>query len=1122
MSIVGSNILAGAAGQGGGYVIEESLRFNSSQSSYLNRTPATTSNRTTWTWSGWVKRGALGVNQMVFQANAASGTTDNNRFLMYFTSGDKLSIDGALRVFRTTSAVFRDPSAWYHIVLTVDTNNATTDNRMLLYVNGVLQSLSTNYALTSGQLLAVNDTLPHYFSYLSGSNFFLDGYLTEVNFIDGQALTSSDFGEYNATTGVWQPVGYTGTYGTNGFYLPMKLDNTTEGFNTVTWVGNDSINKISGVGFSPDLVWLKTRNIARDNYLYDSVRGTTVSLTSNNTAADLASGGEFDSFDTDGFTVKFNAGLGRTNYAGREYVAWCWDAGDTTVSNTDGSITSSVRSNPAYGFSVVTYTGNGTGGATVGHLLGTAPKMVITKNRSASANWLVYHETLGATKYLGLNQTISAQTNIVAWNNTAPTNNVFSIGADSSVNGSGNSMVAYCFSEIAGYSKFGSYTGNGSTTGPVIAMGFKPAFVMYKRIDSAGNWNIVDGTRSAVNPVNTLLRANLSNADETNTVYNQDFTATGWEIKSTNVDINASGATYIYMAFKDTREYAFWLDDSGNNNDWQPNGGITTGSTVTDTPTPYADGGNYAVLNPLSATNISASDANLKITGGGTYERAPAATIGMTAGKYYWEITQLVTDGSSQGIGIATTGYNPLNSLGSDAFGWQFVTRSNASFNGKILHNNSYGATDYGDVTTNDVVMMAFDADTKEWWVGKNGAWFNSGDPAAGTGEVLTLTGSTFFPAVSLYSTASFAANFGQRPFAYTPPTGFKSLHTGNLLDVAIENGSEYFNPVLYQGNNGASLAVTGAGFQPDLVWIKNRSTSNNHNLVDSVRGVNLTLFSNTTDDEDTSTERVTSIDADGFTVGTNNGVNANDTYVSWLWKAGGAAVTNTAGSITSQVSASPTAGFSVVTYTGNGTSGATVGHSLGVAPAMFIIKRRTAANSWIVYHQSSGATKMILLDSTVAESTTIAPFNNTAPTSSVFSIDGLNGYSPVNASANDYVAYCFSEVPGYSSFGSYVGNGSADGPFVYLGFRPAFVMVKQSNASGRNWSIWDGKRDTSNVVTNRLLPNTTNADVVADDLDFLSNGFKIKRTGGDFNASGGTYIYMAFAENPFKNSLAR
>jgi hypothetical protein len=303
-------------------------------------------------------------------------------------------------------------------------------------------------------------------------------------------------------------------------------------------------------------------------------------------------------------------------------------------------------------------------------------------------------------------------------------------------------------------------------------------------------------------------------------------------------------------------------------------------------------------------------------------------------------------------------------------------------------------------------------------------------------------------------------------------------------------------------------------------VWIKSRTSGIHwHVLFDTIRGANNFISSNRTDAEGTG-NFMSSFDADGFTVDATGGAtNTNtDSYISWNWKGSdSSAVSNTDGTITSTVSANTDSGFSVVTYTGTGAN-ATVGHGLGTSPSVFICKARSQTSDWQMYHAGIGATQLIKLNTTSAAITN-AIWQNTAPTSSFFYI----GASPsINASGENNVAYCFAEVEGFSKFGSYTGNGSADGPFVYTGFRPAFVMVKRTNSTGE-WLVNDSSRDLYNPEISYLQPHRSDAEgTLNPSLDFLSNGFKFKTTNANYNASGGTYIYMAFAETPFKQSLAR
>jgi hypothetical protein len=388
------------------------------------------------------------------------------------------------------------------------------------------------------------------------------------------------------------------------------------------------------------------------------------------------------------------------------------------------------------------------------------------------------------------------------------------------------------------------------------------------------------------------------------------------------------------------------------------------------------------------------------------------------------------------------------------------------------------------------------------------------------------LTDGPYFPAIgdgSATTTFTAVANFGQRPFAYTPPTGFQALNSANLPAPVIADGKEHFQPALYTGN-GTTQAIGGLEFSPDFVWIKSRSSASWwHALFDAVRGAGLYLHTNNTDAEGGGgTSLLTSFDSNGFTLNVSpNGTvnNAGDTYVAWNWNAGGSTVTNTDGTITSQVRANTDAGFSIVSYS-QGASGATVGHGLGAAPDMIIAKSRTVAGTnFAVYHSLVGKDWALELSSTNAAISLANYWGASTPSSATFGV-ATTGFAN---NTGDMIAYCFHSVDGFSKFGSYTGNGSADGPFVYTGFRPAFVMFKRTDAASQ-WGIFDTKRSADNVAVNLLYPNNSSAETTTAgrDMDMLSNGFKLRGTSGDSNASGGTYIYMAFAENPFKTARAR
>ena len=344
-----------------------------------------------------------------------------------------------------------------------------------------------------------------------------------------------------------------------------------------------------------------------------------------------------------------------------------------------------------------------------------------------------------------------------------------------------------------------------------------------------------------------------------------------------------------------------------------------------------------------------------------------------------------------------------------------------------------------------------------------------------------------------------------------------------------IDDPSAYFQTALYTGNNTANHAITNDGnsdLQPDMLWIKSRDAAHSHWLVDSNRGVNKGFFVEATDAEKTSlaTKDVASFDTDGFTVGVtyhSSSTNSNaSTKVAWQWKAnGGTTSSNTDGNITSTVQSNQDAGFSLVTYTGNGSNNQTIGHGLGVQPSWWIVKRRDSTGDWWFGASSilGGTSNYLKLNSTAGNAEINNIWGDSPTSSTLFRVSNNAG---LNASGGTYVAYLFANKQGYSKFGKYIGNGSnTNGAFIYTGFKPAMIIVKRTDANAHNWFIWDTKRAPSNMVEAVLYPNATSSEGTLFQIDILSNGFKHYNNYGSTNVSGGTFIYMAFAENPFTTS---
>jgi hypothetical protein len=593
------------------------------------------------------------------------------------------------------------------------------------------------------------------------------------------------------------------------------------------------------------------------------------------------------------------------------------------------------------------------------------------------------------------------------------------------------------------------------------------------------------------------------------------------------------GTNGFYLNFKDpTSTTTIGYDYSGNSNNWTANNiSVTAGTTydsMVDSPTNYGTDtgvggevrGDYCTFNPLNATDTTFSNGNLRmVTASPGYGRPQLSTFGIASGQKFYAEFVVTSVGASSDVtigiddgSIVPAYYSNSGSTSGLPANFRGYRNGGGTYVGSTYTSGSPGIS----YTNGDKISVAVDRSANQITYYKNGSSVYTQSIASSVDQyylcVMTFTGS-----------ADLTLNAGQTAFSYTAPSGFKALCTQNLPTPTISNGANYMAASLYTGT-GASLTVSNAvnsiSFQPDMVWIKSRSAATDNKWTDSVRGVTKGLVSNTTAAETTDTNGLTAFGTTGFTVGSDtNYNNSGATYVGWQWKASGSTVSNTSGSITSTVSANTTAGFSILTYTGTGATG-TIGHGLGATPSMMIVKKRSNAGSWKMYHASLGNTQIVEVNDTGAAQTSSTYWNNTSPTSTLITV-GSNG--DINASGETYVAYCFAAISGYSAFGSFVGNGVVDGPFIYLGFRPRYVLVKVSTAAA-NWAVIDSSRDPYNVMSNRLFPNSAlnEAPLVDPTYDFLANGFKLRTDNATENYSGQTIIYAAFAENPFTLARAR
>jgi len=1401
-------------------VAGQSLRFEEDDSAYLSRTPSTAGNRKKFTISAWVKRANLSSGQdIIMQCGTESG--GNQRAWFYFTGSDTLtfmfgnSASNSVGYEYYTDAVFRDPSAWYHVVAVIDTdntneyNNTAGTNRIEIYVNGEFQTLVRyRSAVPSGYANGrINSTIEHYIGrgYYAG---YSDFYLANYTFLDGQALGPTNFGEYSDT--LWKPKADSAiqalTFGTNGFYLPFKQTTEAEGFSAVNYIGNGSTNGIEGIGFKPDLLWIKSRNDtshhnlydsvrglsagtlmsssanaedsvqrivslnssgfttspinysytntsgypyiawawdAGDNlaatgftavtyngtgtkqsisglgfepdllwiknriggnshYLYDSVRGINKGISSNSSGSEDTNSSQLAGFDADGFTVPDDS-AGYNNYSGRKYIAWAWDAGTgSIVSNTNGTISSSVKvntakgfsiatyignatdgatighglsqspdmiivkdrtnsafwrvmhkdidytndtlyldadygetaddrvkafssttftitggggvngsgrnhvaycfhgvsgfskfgsysgtgsagnaitglgfrpafvmikrkdaadnwvmfdnvrdpinsaekylladsanaeatfstvkidfdsdgftlqgsanninnasgtyiymafaggqdlvsplntngtidsrvkANTAKGFSIATYTGNGSSGATFGHGLGVTPDMVIVKRRDGANSWQVYTSILGATKFLELHSTGGEQTATNRWNDTAPSSSVVTLGDNSNVNSNGGTCVAYSFASITGYSKIGSYSGTGSSGNSITGLGFKPAFLMIKRTDTSSSWSMHDSTRNVNNPRNSSVWAESNSSEGTSSDYNINFDSDGFTINTSNAARNASGGSYIYMAFADTRNATFFGDTSGNGNNWTPNA-LNNTDVVPDSP---VSGSNFAVMNPLDNIGTSNfSEGNLKVgSSTGSDQQKTRSTFSVSQ-NFYFEAYRV--DGGTQNfnVGVATA----TADIGS------------TSNTGVYTKNYSGGA--------GDVLMFAYSATANALWTGINGTWDNSATVAeieAGTTTNATHTSIADEPIAAVYidqassysgriifnfgQDSSFASNStpqgntddgGVGDFFFQPPSGYLALTTGNLPTPTITTPDEYFNTVLYTGNSTTGHAITGVGFQPDWTWIKLRNGASGHRLVDSVRGTTKYLDVSGTAAETTETDRVTSFDSDGFTLGNSATVNGGFNYVAWNWIAGGS-------------SPSKTYTVKVVSDSGNkyrfdnfGTSAVTLDLQEG---GTYVFDQSDSSNSGhpLRFSTTSDGTHGGGSEYTTGVTTTGTPGTAGASTTIVVAAgaptlyyycsvhSGMGGQSNTNSEfgssnfAGDIQSRVSANTKSGFSIVSWTADGSTDNRVGHgLSSTPELIIYKERSAAG-NWNLWTTEIDGTNDV---------------------------------------------------------
>ena len=1018
-----NNMLMGAAGassQAGAYSVDNSATVNDDDTKYFKRTSGSAGNLRTWTVSFWWKMGKIttaSTKGTLFSARSANPylvlqTNDNAPIAsLFFAQYNGSDYDFQI----VTDMMFRDPHAFYNIVIAVDTTQASSTNRIKMYVNGSQVTFGTASYPAQNTDTYWNTTYEQRIGMDFGSQP-LDGSLAEWVNIDGSALGPTSFGETDSN-GVWRPVDVSGlTFGTNGFYIP---------FTDSSFLGLDNSATTNSPGAVPALLM--------------HFDGSDASTTMTDSSPYSQSCTAQDNAQIDTAQYKFGG------------AALLLDGTNDRVSVADDS-SLDIGSNDFTLAGWVRFNGSPSGDATF-----------IAKWRLSSGQreFRFYYENSSSELRMVLSTTGSNEVTIAeSW---SPSGDVWYHLAASRTGGNIHLFV--------NGTQLGSGTSDSSTVNDA------GHAVTFGCTDNAGPVAALDGW------LDEWIFLNGTG------IYSSNFTppTSAYAINNSLIDINSPTQS----------------SDSPTNNHcvWSP-----------------------LTMNINASSSLALSSGNLVVSNTASEDANLHGSIGLSAGKWYFEVTVDTINEIFLGVSDATIASNANAKNEAGAF---VLDLKNAD-----KYNND-GGSSYGSAFTNgDVANVAVDLDNGKIWIGKDGTYPNSGDPAAGSNEMYSGISGTVFPFLSTQGggTKQATANFGQSSFTTSAPSGFEPWNTSKMYDdaaPAIEDGTAYFQPTKYEGN-GTAIGSSGkvvnqsgnSTFKPDFVWIKNRDQTDNHMLYDAVRGATKDLHSNSNAAQNTDTEGLSTFDSDGFTVGSNVEVNTNtEDYIAWQWKGSNTSgSTNDDGNIDSTVNVNTTAGFVVGQYTTPSGSAAvrTVGHGLGGALDMLFIKNQ-ASGHWAVWHNALG-NEYLRLNATDAKTSggteTNSLWNATLPSASstTFSI-GTN--SDVNGNAATFTFYGFRAIAGYSAFGSYEGNDANNGPYVYLGFKPAFLMVKNIDATG-GWPMYDNARTPDNPSDKNLNADQNGAEYSPDyEIDLLSNGFKLRDDQAYVNDSN-TYLYMAFAEYPF------
>jgi len=1058
MSRTAHKLMASSGGKG--YEIEKSIQLEDSVTPYLTRTPGSAGNLKTWTLSFWTKRAELGALQIMYSAaNGSSGTTDYG--IIYFDSSDRLGFYYGNITIALTNRVFRDLAAWYHIYVKLDTTQGTASDRWDIKINGVSEtSFSESNTPNQNTDIAWNNNIAHYIGRTHGG-YYYPGYIAEFHNIDGTAKAVTEFAETDSITGEWIPKEYTGgSYGTTGFYLPFNKNER----------------------YSP----------------YFNAHASSGILTADH--ADFAVGsGNFTMecwFYVDEYAGNYRRVFGKSSSTGAN-------------AHTEYQVDINASNQP------VSY---------------------------------VYDAADNGTSYLTLQSSTAITDN--KWHHVALVRNgtAFNLYLD-------GTSVANVTSSI---------TVNDSTYQFGIGRVGEYASQIFKGWIS--NFRYVKGT--AVYTSNfTPSTSPLTAITNTKLLCCQDAVITT-ENSGTSKTLTVTAAQ---VRTQQTAPFTFdwYQDQSGQNNHWQADN-LTLNDVMQDSPT-----NNFSTMNPLNtgtyctlSRGMLLSQGNTSSDAGWSHNTFPMAN---GSGKWYSEhrIGQLsATGGNYPSIGVSSTYLSYYNGTLTTSRFYNnycyFRATGNCEEYGSVFTEQSgmdLGAT----LADDDIVSIAVDTDNKKIWFAKNGTWLGSGNPGGNSNPTFTYTLEDDL-LISIQHLSDSAAswvysNYGQDAtfngnlaaggnadangygdFKYAVPSGFKALCTQNLATPTVKNGREHHNTITYTGNNGTNN-ITGMGFAPDLVWLNAQGVTANHKAQDVVSGNTLVVEPDENTAGEDQSANFTAFASDGFNLASNTTEynNSSYTYYAQGWKAGGATTTDVteSGSGTSRInqssrSTNTDAGFSLIKYVGSNDEISNgqhtkLTHGLSSAPQTLIIKNLSAADSWHVAGDwmihSNAVTGFndytMALDTTAAYSGSYY-MGTTDPDSTYIY---LGNADQINDDGENFICYAWHEVEGYSKFGYYLANGSTDGPFLYTGFRPAWVMFRCMNASSTfHWMMFNTTLNSYNpaVAANWADYTAQGESHASYAWDILSNGFKIRSTNASGNTGGGYYMFMAFAESPFKYANAR